>query len=139
MLQLSLKKTSDSENSQSKCIIKYIYEIIDEWLTLRVNESLVRVWDIKQNLLYSRIISHMKMITFNLLSYLIHVIIYWLRDSLNYQTHLLNLVHWNFYINKIKISRLYIWEISDQNITLWIFLQYKNDHFCIEVSFNKLS
>jgi len=33
----------------------------------------------------------------------------------------------------------YIWGISDQNVTLWTFLQYKNDNQCAEVSFNKSS
>ncbi len=32
-----------------------------------------------------------------------------------------------------------IWGILNQNITLWTFLQYKNDNQCAEVSFNKLS
>jgi hypothetical protein len=32
-----------------------------------------------------------------------------------------------------------IWGISDQDVTLWTFLQYKNDNQCTEVSFDKLS
>jgi len=32
-----------------------------------------------------------------------------------------------------------IWGISNQNVTLWTLLQYKNDNQCTEVSFNKLS
>jgi len=36
MLQSDLKETSDSENSQSKCIKEYAHKIIGEWSTLRV-------------------------------------------------------------------------------------------------------
>jgi len=36
MLQLDLKETSDSEDSQNKHTEKYTHKIIDEWLTLRV-------------------------------------------------------------------------------------------------------
>jgi len=76
------------------------------------------------------IISLMKMIVFKFSSYLIHTIIYWLRDSLNYQTHSLNLVHKNSYINKIKISRLYIQEFLNWNITECCIIL----HVCIWIS-----
>jgi hypothetical protein len=38
-----------------------------------------------------------------------------------------------------QIFSFNIWGISDQNVTLWTLLQYKNDNQCAEVSFNKLS
>ncbi len=38
-----------------------------------------------------------------------------------------------------QIFSPYIWDISDQDVTLWTLLQYKNDNQCAEVSFNKLS
>jgi len=116
-----------------------MWDVSDVLKTIkRTDVSDVLSWDF----VYSRIVFLMKIITFNLLNLLsysiVNTIIYWLRDSLNYWTHLLNLVHWNSYINKIKISRFYICEIADWNVTLWTFLQYKNDHLCTEVSFDKL-
>jgi len=42
MLQSSLKRTSDSENLQSKCTVRYAYEIVGEQLISKIDESLVR-------------------------------------------------------------------------------------------------
>jgi hypothetical protein len=44
-----------------------------------------------------------------------------------------------FLYQQAQIFSLNIWGISDQNVTLWTFLQYKNDNQCAEVSFNKSS
>jgi len=43
MLQSHLKRISDSENSQSECIVEYAHKIIDEQLILRVDESLIKI------------------------------------------------------------------------------------------------
>ena len=37
------RETSGSEDSQSECTAEYAHEIIDEWLILEVDESLIRV------------------------------------------------------------------------------------------------
>jgi len=42
LLQSDLEEPSDSENLQSECISEYVYEITDEQLILRINESLIR-------------------------------------------------------------------------------------------------
>ncbi len=72
-----------------------------------------------------RIVSLMKIIVFNS----IQVINYWF--ILHRALRLL--------YQQAQISSLNIQDISDQDITLWTFLQYKNDNQCTEVSFNKSS
>jgi len=44
-----------------------------------------------------------------------------------------------FLYQQAQISSFNIQGISDQNVTLWTFLWYKNDNQCAEVSFNKSS
>ncbi len=72
-----------------------------------------------------RIVSLMKTIVFNS----IQVINYWF--TLHCALRLL--------YQQAQTFSPYIWGILDQNVTLWTFLQYKNDNQCAEVSFNKLS
>jgi len=72
-----------------------------------------------------RIVSLMETIMFNS----IQVINYWF--TLHCTLRLLYQQAQTFSLN--------IWGISDQDITLWTFLQYKNGNQCTEVSFDKLS
>jgi len=72
-----------------------------------------------------RIVSLMEMIVFNS----IQVINYWFTLHCTLR----------FLYQQAQIFSPYIWDISDQNITLWTFLQYKNDNQCTEVSFDKSS
>ncbi len=44
-----------------------------------------------------------------------------------------------FLYQQAQIFSFNIQGISDQDITLWTFLQYKNDNQCTEVSFDKSS
>jgi len=44
-----------------------------------------------------------------------------------------------FLYQQAQIFSPYIWDISDQDVTLWTFLQYKNDNQCAKVSFDKSS
>ncbi len=72
-----------------------------------------------------RIVSSMKMIVFNS----IQVINYWFTLHCTLRS----------LYQQAQIFSFNIQGISDQNITLWTFLQYKNDNQCTEDSFDKLS
>jgi len=72
-----------------------------------------------------RVVFLMEMIVFNS----IQVINYWF--TLHRKLRLL--------YQQAQIFSPYIQGILDQNVTLWTFLQYKNDNQCAEVSFDKSS
>jgi len=72
-----------------------------------------------------RIVSLMKTIMFNL----IQVINYWFTLHCTLRS----------LYQQAQIFSFNIWGISDQNVTLWTFLWYKDNNQCTEVSFNKLS
>ncbi len=72
-----------------------------------------------------RIIFLMKMIVFNS----IQVINYWFTLHCTLRS----------LYQQAQIFSFNIQGISDQNVTLWTFLQYKDDNQCAEVSFDKLS
>jgi len=72
-----------------------------------------------------RVVSLMETIVFNS----IQVINYWF--TLHCTLRLL--------YQQAQTSSSNIWGISDQDVTLWTFLQYKNGNQCAEVSFNKSS
>jgi len=84
-------------------------------------------WFFESQLLFyiERIVSLMETIMFNS----IQVINYWF--TLHRALKLL--------YQQAQTSSPNIWGISDQDVTLWTLLQYKNDNQCTEVSFDKLS
>ncbi len=84
-------------------------------------------WLFESQLLFyiERIVSLMKTIMFNS----IQVINYWFTLHCTLR----------FLYQQAQTSSFNIQGISDQNVTLWTLLQYKNNNQCAEVSFNKSS
>ncbi len=111
------------------CVISDIRWWVERWLNHENVESTLSrsSWFFESWLLFyiERIVSLMETIVFNS----IQVINYWFT---------LHRVLRSLY-QQAQIFSPNIQGISDQDVTLWTFLQYKNDNQCVKVSFNKSS
>ncbi len=123
--QLKLTEWVERKN----CVVSDIRWWVEHQLNHESDEStlsrLSQLFEGWLSFYIERIVSLMKTIVFNS----IQVINYW------FTLHCVL----RFLYQQAQTFSPYIWGISDQNITLWTFLQYKNDNQCAEVSFNKLS
>jgi len=101
-----------------------IQGISDQNVTLTLNR-LSQFFEGQPSFYIERIVSLMEMIVFNS----IQVINYWF---------ILHCALRSLY-QQAQMFSLNIQGISNQNVILWTFLQYKNDNQCTEVSFSKSS
>ncbi len=111
------------------CVVSDMRQQVERWLDHEsVELTLSRLSQFFEgwfSFYIERVVSLMKMIVFNF----IQVINYW------FTLHcILRLLY-----QQAQIFNLNIQGISDQNITLWTLLWYKNDNQCAKVSFDKLS
>jgi len=123
--QLKLTEWVEHKNCVVSDIRQWVEHQLDHESVKLTLSKLSQLFEGQSAFYIERVISLMKTIMFNS----IQVINYWftLHCALR------------FLYQQAQIFSLNIWNSLDQNVTLWTFLQYKNDNQCTEVSFDKLS